>query len=60
LPCVTGGAEKEHHHRCTKDELHFNSPFSASRTIERTSQVIQLSPVWRGWSLLAHRFTKVR
>jgi hypothetical protein len=25
LPCVTGGAEKEHHRRCTKDELHFNS-----------------------------------
>jgi hypothetical protein len=25
LPCVAGGAEKEHHHRCTKDEVHFNS-----------------------------------
>jgi len=25
LPRVAGGANKEHHHRCTKDELHFNS-----------------------------------
>jgi hypothetical protein len=25
LPGVTGGADKEHHHRCTKDEFHFDS-----------------------------------
>jgi hypothetical protein len=25
LPGVTGGADKEHHHRCTKDKFHFDS-----------------------------------
>jgi hypothetical protein len=25
LPRIAGGADKEHHHRCTKDEFHFDS-----------------------------------
>jgi len=28
LPRVAGGADKEHHHRCTKDELRFDSSIS--------------------------------
>jgi hypothetical protein len=28
LPRVAGGTDNEHHHRCTKDELHFDSSIS--------------------------------
>jgi hypothetical protein len=35
LPRVARGADKEHHHRCTKDEFHFDSSDFCSRILSR-------------------------